>query len=137
MAESCTGGLAGALITEASGASVFFRGAVVAYSDEVKTALLEVPAELLAFHGAVSSECVELMASSVAARCGATVGWAISGVAGPGGGSAEKPVGLVWQGAWCAERARARRFRFRGERDEVRRQAVLEGAEWLATCLES
>ena len=109
----------------------------MAYADEIKTALLDVPAELLAFHGAVSSECVERMAAGVAARLGAEVGWALSGVAGPGGGSPQKPVGLVWQGVWWAERALARRFQFTGERDEVRRQAVLEGAEWLATCLES
>lgn len=137
MAESCTGGLAGALITEASGASVFFRGAIVAYSDELKTSLLGIPPYLLRQEGAVSQACVERMAASVASRCGATVGWALSGVAGPGGGSPAKPVGLVWQGACYAGRSFARPFQFAGERSEVRRQAVLEGAEWLATCLES
>jgi len=137
VAESCTGGLAGALITEASGASVFFCGSIVAYADDLKTALLDVPPYLLRQEGAVSQACVERMAFAVASRCGAAVGWALSGIAGPGGGSAEKPVGLVWQGAFVGGRGYARRFQFAGERGDVRRQAVLEGAEWLATCLSS
>lgn len=137
MAESCTGGLAGALITEASGASVFFRGAIVPYSDDLKTSLLDVAPDLLRSEGAVSRACVERMASVVASRLGAEVGWALSGVAGPTGASEDKPVGLVWQGAFYSGRSFTRRFQLAGSRAEVRRQAVLEGADWLATCLSS
>ncbi len=94
-AESCTGGLLAARLTELPGASAYVRGAVVAYSNEVKVALADVPAELLERHGAVSPEVAAALAEGARARLGADVGVGVTGVAGPGGGTPEKPVGRV------------------------------------------
>jgi nicotinamide-nucleotide amidase len=95
-AESCTGGLMAARLTERAGSSDYVKGAVVAYSDDVKTAAAGVPAELIERHGAVSGEVAEALADGARDRLGADVGIGITGIAGPGGGSPEKPVGLVW-----------------------------------------
>ncbi len=95
LAESCTGGLAGDLITSAAGSSEVFHLGVVTYSNEFKQKIIKVPQEVLEQQGAVSQQCVEAMARGVRALAGATYGVAISGIAGPGGGSAEKPVGTV------------------------------------------
>jgi nicotinamide-nucleotide amidase len=94
-AESCTGGLCGDLITRASGSSEVFELGVVTYSNAFKTRMVGVPEEVLARHGAVSRECVEAMALGVRALAGASYGVAVSGIAGPGGGTPEKPVGTV------------------------------------------
>ncbi len=94
-AESCTGGLLAARLTELPGASAYVRGAVVAYSNEVKVALAGVPAELIERHGAVSPEVAAALAEGARTRLGADVGVGVTGVAGPGGGTSEKPVGLV------------------------------------------
>ncbi len=95
-AESCTGGLLAARLTELAGSSDYVRGAIVAYSNAVKTATADVPAELIARHGAVSQEVAQALAQGARQRLGADVGVGVTGVAGPGGGSDEKPVGLVW-----------------------------------------
>ena len=95
-AESCTGGLLAARLTERAGSSKYVRGAVVAYSNDVKTAQAGVPGELIEAHGAVSQEVAEALADGARSRLGADVGVGITGIAGPGGGTAEKPVGLVW-----------------------------------------
>lgn len=95
LAESCTGGLAGDLLTRAPGASDVFELGVIAYADRIKRELLGVDGEILDQHGAVSQPCVEAMARAVRERAGATYGVAISGIAGPGGGTEEKPVGTV------------------------------------------
>ncbi len=95
-AESCTGGLLAARLTERPGSSDYVRGAVVAYSNEVKVALAGVPAELIEVHGAVSQEVAEALAEGARERLGADIGVGITGIAGPGGGTEEKPVGLVW-----------------------------------------
>jgi nicotinamide-nucleotide amidase len=95
-AESCTGGLLAARLTELPGSSEYFKGSVVAYADEVKVALAGVPAELIESFGAVSAEVAEALARGARERVGADVGVGVTGVAGPGGGSEEKPVGLVW-----------------------------------------
>ena len=95
-AESCTGGLLAARLTDPAGASDYMLGGIVAYSNEVKVAEAGVPRELIERHGAVSQEVAEALAAGVASRLGADVGVGITGVAGPGGGSEEKPVGLVW-----------------------------------------
>ncbi len=95
-AESCTGGLLAARLTELPGSSDYVRGAIVAYANEVKVALADVSLELIETHGAVSSQVAEALARGARARAGADVGVGITGVAGPGGGSEEKPVGLVW-----------------------------------------
>jgi nicotinamide-nucleotide amidase len=95
-AESCTGGLLAARLTDLPGSSDYVRGGIVAYSNDVKVAQAGVPAELIERHGAVSGEVAEALAGGVRARLGADVGVGVTGVAGPGGGSEEKPVGLVW-----------------------------------------
>ena len=95
IAESCTGGLAGELLTRAAGSSAVFKTSVVAYDDRIKTELLGVPREVLDEHGAVSRPCVERMAEGVRRLAGTTHAVAISGIAGPGGGSDDKPVGTV------------------------------------------
>jgi nicotinamide-nucleotide amidase len=95
-AESCTGGLLAARLTEIPGSSDYVRGAIVAYANEVKVALADVSLELIETHGAVSSQVAEALARGARARAGADVGVGITGVAGPDGGSEEKPVGLVW-----------------------------------------
>jgi nicotinamide-nucleotide amidase len=95
-AESCTGGLVAHLITEVPGSSGYFRGGVVAYSDDVKQAALGVPEETLRAHGAVSAQVALAMAEGVRARMGAHVGAGVTGIAGPDGGTESKPVGLVY-----------------------------------------
>jgi nicotinamide-nucleotide amidase len=94
-AESCTGGLLAARLTELAGASDYFKGAIVAYSNEAKVKLASVPAELIEAHGAVSGEVAEALADGARSRLDADVGVGVTGIAGPGGGSEEKPVGLV------------------------------------------
>jgi nicotinamide-nucleotide amidase len=95
-AESCTGGLVAARLTAVAGSSDVFRGSVVAYADDVKERELAVPAELLAAHGAVSAEVAAAMAAGVRQLLGTDVAVSVTGVAGPGGGTPEKPVGLVY-----------------------------------------
>jgi len=126
VAESCTGGDLAAMLSARAGASAWFAGGVVAYEDAVKTRVLGVPAELVAAHGAVSEPVVRAMAEGVARLCATEVGVGISGVAGPGGGTPEKPVGLVHvavafrlPGAEPVTLHRARRMR--GDRGMVRR----------------
>ena len=96
VAESCTGGLVAARLTDVAGSSAYVRGGVVVYSDAAKTELVGVPAELIAEHGAVSCEVARALADGAIARFGADVGIGITGVAGPGGGTDDKPVGTVW-----------------------------------------
>jgi nicotinamide-nucleotide amidase len=124
-AESCTGGLLGAAVTAVPGSSRYYRGGVVAYADEAKTALLAVPAETLGRHGAVSEAIARAMAAGVRQRLGADIGVSITGIAGPEGGSAGKPVGLVFVGLATSGRVTAGRHQFAGDRDAVRAAAVL------------
>ncbi len=122
-AESCTGGLLAERLTSLAGSSTYFRGGVVCYGNDLKTAWVDVPAELIEAKGAVSSEVALAMAEGVRQRSGATLGLSITGIAGPGGGSAEKPVGTVHIGLADQTGARERRFRYPGDRDRIRQQA--------------
>ncbi|MDX1465934.1 MAG: CinA family protein [Halomonas sp.] len=125
-AESCTGGGVASAITEVAGSSEWFETGYVTYANGAKTRLLGVPEALLAEHGAVSREVVEAMVIGACRDSGAALGVAISGVAGPGGGSADKPVGTVWLAWGGAERAEAECHRFPGDRAAVRERAVRE-----------
>jgi nicotinamide-nucleotide amidase len=130
-AESCTGGWIAKALTDVAGSSQWFDGGVVAYSNAAKTALLDVAADLLAAHGAVSEEAVRAMAEGARSRFAADVAVAVSGVAGPDGGTAEKPVGTV-HFAWASARnVTAARRTFAGSRELVRRQTVALALERL------
>jgi PncC family amidohydrolase len=131
LAESCTGGLLAAELTAIAGSSDVVQGSVVSYSNAVKTSLLGVSEDGLHWHGAVSEVVAREMAAGAAARLHADVGVGITGIAGPGGGSADKPVGLVYI-AWCVSgNASCERLVFDGDRDAVRRQSVKAALEGL------
>ncbi len=137
VAESCTGGLLGARLTAAAGASDWFRGGVIAYDDAVKRDLLGVPRDLLQRHGAVSAECARAMAEG--ARGAADADWALSvtGVAGPGGGTARKPVGLVYIGVAGPSGSAAHEHHFRGDRERVRERSVAAALHRLRLALDA
>jgi nicotinamide-nucleotide amidase len=124
-AESCTGGLVAARLTSVPGASDVFQGAVVSYADAVKKAELAVSAATLDEHGAVSAETAAEMAAGVRARLGVDVGVAVTGIAGPDGGTPEKPVGLVYLHAETPERGHGIQFSFPSDRDTVRSRATV------------
>ena len=126
-AESCTGGLIAAELTSVAGSSDWFLGGVVAYANAVKESVLGVSAEILAEHGAVSEPVVLAMARGARAVTGAEMAVAVSGVAGPGGGGPDKPVGTVWIAWSWPGGERAGRFQFPGDRAAVRR-ATTEAA---------
>lgn len=123
-AESCTGGLLAARLTELPGASDYVRGAIVAYSNDAKVAQAGVPAELIERHGAVSLEVAEALAAGARSALGADVGVGVTGVAGPGGGSEEKPVGLVWLSVSAPARQLSRSVQLPGGRADVRDRAT-------------
>jgi nicotinamide-nucleotide amidase len=123
LAESCTGGLLAQRITAIPGASEFFLGATVAYANEVKLEQLGVRPETSHNHGAVSTECAREMAIGALRAFGADIALSITGIAGPGGGTAEKPVGTVCIGIATHGNAHARLLRFGGDRDEIRMRA--------------
>jgi len=127
-AESCTAGWIAKAVTDIPGSSEWFLAGIASYADAAKTDLLGVPTTLLKAEGAVSKAVVEAMAQGALARTGADRAVAVSGVAGPGGGSQDKPVGTVWF-AWARADGdsvvcRTRLEHFQGDRDAIRRQAV-------------
>lgn len=125
-AESCTGGLIGSMITAVPGASEYYRGGVIAYSNEAKTALLDVAAATIELHGAVSEEVASAMALGAKSALGAHVGLAVTGIAGPAGGSEQKPVGLVYIAVASQDgRLEARRLHLSGDRESVARRGAL------------
>lgn len=128
-AESCTGGLISALVTEVPGSSAVFRGGIVAYANEVKEGVLGIPGQVLLEHGAVSGPTVEAMAKGARSITGSDLAVAVSGVAGPGGGTSEKPVGTVWI-AWDDRgMVESSRYEFAGSRERVRRAAAIEALD--------
>ena len=125
VAESCTGGLLAGRLTELPGASDYLLGGIVAYSNEVKTGAAGVPAELIERHGAVSCEVAVALAEGARSRLGADLGVGVTGVAGPGGGSEEKPVGLVWLSVAAAGREPlTRSISLPGNRADIRDRAT-------------
>jgi PncC family amidohydrolase len=125
-AESCTGGLLGARLTSLPGASTYYVGTVVAYHNEAKKRLLGVAHASLMRHGAVSEHVAREMATGVRNRFRTDYGISVTGVAGPGGGTEEKPVGLVYLGIAAADGVAVHRFVFKGDRADVRRQTADE-----------
>ncbi len=123
-AESCTGGLIAGALTSVPGSSTVFKGGVIAYANDAKQNILGVPADTLAMHGAVSEPVVRAMAEGARRLLGTTWAVSVSGIAGPGGGTAEKPVGLVWLAVAGPEGTTAEKHVFAGERGDVRAQAV-------------
>jgi PncC family amidohydrolase len=115
-AESCTGGLIAHLITSIPGSSGYFRGGVVSYADDAKRLLLDVGEELLAAHGAVSAQVARAMAVGVRGRLGVDIAVSVTGVAGPAGGSAAKPVGLAYVAVADVQGVEVRRFVWSGDR---------------------
>lgn len=130
-AESCTGGLLAGKFTELPGSSKIFMGGVVAYANALKTKLLSVPERVLKEHGAVSREVVELMAKNVRDLASADISVAITGIAGPAGGSSDKPVGTVWLAFSGRRQTICERLQLTGSRDEIRRQIVEAAVEKL------
>jgi PncC family amidohydrolase len=128
-AESCTGGLVASAITDVAGSSGYFRGAVVAYADETKQALLGVPAEILAAHGAVSAQVARAMAEGARDRLGVDLAAAVTGVAGPGGGSDAKPVGLTYVAVADAAGVEVRRHQWSGDRIANKEASVAAALE--------
>ena len=124
-AESCTGGMVAARLTGIPGSSDVFRGGVVAYGNEIKEGELAVPASLLAEHGAVSPEVAEAMAQGARARLGVDVAVSVTGIAGPDGGTEEKPVGLVYLHAEGPNGGMGREFSFPGDRPSIRARSVV------------
>jgi nicotinamide-nucleotide amidase len=135
VAESCTGGMIGERITNIPGASDTFIGGVVAYADVIKTAALKVPLEILEAYGSVSQETVRAMAEGAQRLFSADCTIAVTGIAGPGGGTPEKPVGTVWLAARMHTTTRALMRVLPGDRDDVRRRAAQAGLDLLRRLL--
>lgn len=125
VAESCTGGLLGQMLTSVPGASNFFAGGVIAYSNQLKASLLGVPDDVIDRHGAVSEPVVLAMAAGMRRHGRTDVAVSVSGVAGPGGGSIEKPVGTLWFGLATPDGVRGVEQFFKGNRAEIRRAAAI------------
>lgn len=134
-AESCTGGMVASAITDVPGASDVFLGGVVAYSNDLKQSLLGVPEEILHEHGAVSRETAEAMAIG-ACRLGARLAVATTGIAGPGGGKPDKPVGLVWVAVSTPGTVEAHHLTLTGDRQGVRQRATIHALDLLRLALE-
>jgi PncC family amidohydrolase len=134
-AESCTGGLLAAVLTSVPGCSECFSYGLITYSNEAKERLLQVPRLTLESYGAVSAETAAAMARGVTKLANADIGLSITGVAGPGGGSAEKPLGLVYLALAVSDQAITTKHNFSGSRDEVRGQAATAALKLLAQFL--
>ncbi len=138
VAESCTGGALGALLTQAPGSSEYFQGGIIAYSDAAKRRLLQVPAATLRRHGAASAPVVRALAEGARRRMECDWGLAITGVAGPGGGTATKPVGRVFLGlAGAGRRTLFRRLQLSGSRESIRQRAAAAALLWFRSILRS
>ncbi len=136
-AESCTGGLLGKRVTDVPGSSDYFLGGVVSYSNDVKTRTLGVPDDLLQRHGAVSAEVAEAMAVGVASLMRSDCSLSITGIAGPDGGTDERPVGLVYLGSVVDGVSQTERLLLWGRREQVRERAALSALDLLRRRLSS
>lgn len=136
VAESCTGGMIGQRLTNVPGSSEYFLGGVVAYSNEAKASLLRVLPETLERHGAVSDEAAKEMAFGVKGLMGADIGLSVTGIAGPGGGTKQKPVGTVILGFAVGEQVFTGKYRFWGTREQVRLNTSTMALDWLRRYLD-
>lgn len=134
-AESCTGGLVAATLTDFSGSSAWFSGAIVAYSNEIKMAHLNVPETAILEHGAVSEPTVRAMAEGICKAMETEVGISLSGIAGPTGGTPDKPVGTVWMGWHVNGKTYAEKFVFSGDRMDVKQKSLEKVLERLLDIL--
>lgn len=133
--ESCTGGMLGSVITAIPGSSQYFLGGVIAYADRIKQRI-GVKKVTLRQHGAVSEQTAREMAQGIRAMCGSDIGVSITGIAGPSGGSKEKPVGLVYFGLATSQGCLVERKVFRGTRSTIRKKACLHALNMLSALLE-
>jgi len=131
VAESCTGGMLAERITSVPGSSRYFRGGAVVYDNSLKASLAAVPATLIKEHGAVSREVAAALAEGIARRCKATFGIGVTGIAGPGGGTEEKPVGLVFHAVSDGNKTDVVERRFPGDRDRIRHWATQQALDML------
>jgi nicotinamide-nucleotide amidase len=131
VAESCTAGMLGMHITRVSGSSDYFKGGIICYGDDAKIELCDVPAELLQKHGAVSAEVAEALACGVRTSLHSSIGLSITGIAGPGGGSPDKPVGLVYIGVSDGKRTESRHRIMPGDRESIRERSTYLALSWL------
>lgn len=131
LAESCTGGLVSHRVTNVPGSSRYLAGSIVAYSNEIKQSVLGVPADLIAREGAVSAPVAEAMAAGARSLCGSTVAVAVTGIAGPGGGTDRKPIGLTFIALADASGTECGRFQFLGDREEVKLRASQAALDML------
>jgi PncC family amidohydrolase len=130
-AESCTGGLVAHLITEVPGSSDYFAGALVTYANDVKTALADVPSDVLAAHGAVSAQVAKAMAEGTRQRLGVDIAIAVTGVAGPDGGTADKPVGLTYVAVADSEGSDVRRHVWDSDRSGNKRLSAAAALDFV------
>jgi nicotinamide-nucleotide amidase len=137
VAESCTGGLLGAQITDQAGSSATFTGGVIVYADRTKADWLGVPEATLTTHGAVSQQTATAMAIGCRKRFGTDYALAVTGIAGPGGGTPTKPVGTTWIAAATPQAVHSARYRFPGQRHRVRRLAVAAALDTLRRILQT
>ena len=131
VAESCTAGMLGMHITRVPGSSLYFKGGILCYSNEAKMALCGVPAELIEKYGAVSAEVAEALAQGVRKTLNSSIGLSITGIAGPGGGTPEKPVGLVYIGVSDGKRTENRHRIMPGDRESIRERSTYLALSWL------
>lgn len=130
-AESCTGGHVSSRITNIAGSSAYFQGGVVSYTNAVKASMLDVPESILENPGAVSEECARAMADGARKRLGATIAVSVTGIAGPGGGTARKPVGLVYIGIADPDDTMVERHHFSGDRATIMNAAASRALDLL------
>ena len=131
VAESCTGGLIGHRLTNVAGSSNYFQGGVVSYSNQSKADMLDVDSKTIEKHGAVSGETAEEMARGIRVRMKSDIGLSVTGIAGPEGGSREKPVGTVYIGLNCLDHGFSRRYRFWGRRKQVKLNTSMMALDWV------
>jgi PncC family amidohydrolase len=124
--ESCTGGMLGNIITQIPGSSRYFKGGVIAYANEIKQNIMNVKADTISKYGVVSADVAREMVQGVCKLFNTRIGISLTGVAGPDGGSVEKPVGLVYIGIVVNNQSAIREYRFHGDRKEIRMQACAQ-----------